>query len=283
MDSTLSRVVKKIKTSTDEADEKDLKLLKLQNEIEEIIKNKETKLEYYETTLAEIEVYQEKLFAVKSEHEVKQKVSLPAVKAILKEKEEEVERVKSQTSTYKEKVKDLQRECFEITSMKSFENYQKKIQDYINETIDSNNSRKKELEHLKEQYALKLEMDTSRKELKENISKSQMLNDLLQEKIQLIDKDITSIQNEMIQERMKLDSNNKEMEILNQEIKKLKMQGATELVHTSSQIEPKKEPEVVIEDGKTSEKIGNTDFVLASNLPKSKFKFRSTVERKFQK
>ena len=266
MDSTLSRVVKKIKTSTDEADEKDLKLLKLQNEIEEIIKNKETKLEYYETTLAEIEVYQEKLFAVKSEHEVKQKVSLPAVKAILKEKEDEVERVKSQTSTYKEKVKDLQRECFEITSMKSFEN-----------------SRKKELEHLKEQYALKLEMDTSRKELKENISKSQMLNDLLQEKIQLIDKDITSIQNEMIQERMKLDSNNKEMEILNQEIKKLKMQGATELVHTSSQIEPKKEPEVVIEDGKTSEKIGNTDFVLASNLPKSKFKFRSTVERKFQK
>ena len=87
----------------------------------------------------------------------------------------------------------------------------------------------------------------------------------------------------MIHERMKLDLNNKEMGILNKEIKELKMQGATELVHTSSQIESKKEAEGVIEDGKMSEKIGNTDFVLASNLavPKSKFRFRPTG--KFQK
>ena len=112
MESTLTRVVRKIKLATKEADEKDQQLHKLQMQISFIANQIKSKQEKYEKSLEEMEIDNEKLYELKSKHYIRETVILPAIESTLKEKENEIQERKTTVENYK--VKSLQRDCLNL-------------------------------------------------------------------------------------------------------------------------------------------------------------------------
>ena len=102
-ESTLTRVVRKIKLATKEADEKEQKLQKLQMQINFITNQIKSKQEKYEKSRGEMEIDNEKLYKMKSIHYIRETVTLPAIEWTLKEKENEIQERKVTVENYKVK------------------------------------------------------------------------------------------------------------------------------------------------------------------------------------
>ena len=127
MESTLTRVVKKIKLATKEADEKEQQLQKLQMQIGFIANQIKSKEEKYVKSHEEMEIDNEKLYELKSQLYIREMVTLPAIESTLKEKENEIQERKTTVESYKVKVKSLQKDCLNLYSINSFADYELKI------------------------------------------------------------------------------------------------------------------------------------------------------------
>ena len=290
MESTLTRVVKKIKLATKEADEKEQQLQKLQMQIGFIANQIKSKQEKYVKSHEEMEIDNEKLYELKSQLYIREMVTLPAIESTLKEKENEIQERKTTVESYKVKVKSLQKDCLNLYSINSFADYELKIKAHIDDRKKVNEKNRQELMKMKDQESLNLAMIESKKKFEEDIRKSQMLNELLEEKVATLSKEIEELQTETNRWRIQHGAISKEIQKLDKEYKHLiskssKLSSANQATNFTTTTEhqafqkPAEKMEMPKHYGDTNGRIANTEFVLAStvltsSLPKSKFSFK---------
>ena len=298
-ESTLTRVVRKIKLATKEADEKEQQLQKLQMQINFITNQIKSKQEKYEKSRGEMEIDNEKLYKMKSIHYIRETVTLPAIEWTLKEKENEIQERKVTVENYKVKVKSLQKDCLNLYSINYFADYELKINAHIDEKKKQIEENRQELMKMKEQDSLILSMTESKRKFEEDIRKSQMLNSLLEEKVATLSKEIEELQTETNHWRIRHETVTKEIQKLDKEYKLLVSKSSklslanqpskttnftknTTEYHQSSSQKPAEKMEMPNNNGDTTNdagRIANTEFVsattvLTSSLPKSKFSFK---------
>ena len=290
MESTLTRVVKKIKLATKEADEKEQQLQKLQMQIGFIANQIKSKQEKYVKSHEEMEIDNEKLYELKSQLYIREMVTLPAIESTLKEKENEIQERKTTVESYKVKVKSLQKDCLNLYSINSFADYELKIKAHIDDRKKVNEKNRQELMKMKDQESLNLAMIESKKKFEEDIRKSQMLNELLEEKVATLSKEIEELQTETNRWRIRHGAISKEIQKLDKEYKHLiskssKLSSANQATNFTTTTEhqafqkPAEKMEMPKHYGDTNGRIANTEFVLAStvltsSLPKTKFSFK---------
>lgn len=290
MESTLTRVVKKIKLATKEADEKEQQLQKLQMQIGFIANQIKSKEEKYVKSHEEMEIDNEKLYELKSQLYIREMVTLPAIESTLKEKENEIQERKTTVESYKVKVKSLQKDCLNLYSINSFADYELKIKAHIDDRKKVNEKNRQELMKMKDQESLNLAMIESKKKYEEDIRKSQMLNELLEEKVATLSKEIEELQTETNSWRIRHGAISKEIQKLDKEYKHLisnssKLSSANQATNFTTTTEhqafqkPAEKMEMPKDHGDTNGRIANTEFVLAStvltsSLPKAKFSFK---------
>jgi len=208
----------------------------------------------------------------------------------LKEKENEIQERKTTVESYKVKVKSLQKDCLNLYSINSFADYELKIKAHIDDRKKVNEKNRQELMKMKDQESLNLAMIESKKKFEEDIRKSQMLNELLEEKVATLSKEIEELQTETNRWRIRHGAISKEIQKLDKEYKHLtskssKLSSANQATNFTTTTEhqafqkPAEKMEMPKNNGDTNGRIANTEFVLAStvltsSLPKAKFSFK---------
>ena len=290
MDSTLTQVVQKIKTATKEAEEKDSELLDTYNKIEQADKETKASTENIESLENAIFFATKNLYHLKADHVTN--ITDKAIEAVIEETDLEADELEKDFQKLDKERREFEKETLRYHSDKIIKEYEVKMKNFVIELDAELLLLREEYEILKNQETLKNDMETQKSHLEESISKSTLLNELLQDKVENLTSEIAKTQNDLAKWRISNDNFQETLKSLNEQIRLLRTKNVKPTNITKPFVNNQPSPKIAqnpvvtpqnfsdaTAEDKVTEKVsttmGSTDFVLASNLPQQrKFKFK---------
>ena len=290
MDSTLTQVVQKIKAATKEAEEKDSKLLDIYSKIEQVDRETKASTENIESLDNAIFFGTKNIFHLKADHATNH--TDRAIGLIIEETNLEAEELNKDCQKLDKERRDLEKEILCYHSDKMINEFEIKMKNFVIELDAELLFLHEEYEVSKNQETLRINMEAQKSHIEESISKSTLLNELLQDKVENLTSEITQTQNDLAKWRALNDKNQETLKSLNEQIRLLRTKNVKptnftkpfvnyQPPHKIAQnpvITTKNFSDATSEDEvteKVATTMGSTDFVLASNLPQQrKFKFK---------